>query len=318
MQSSFTAGPRTFGDIVSDAIRLCRGNIPFLFKTLLAVSLIELAGEMVSLCGWYIVPRQSRKLVGMSWSVLLSLICIMLGMTISAIGQYLLTLRQLAIFRFWAGYAETYNEAYKFVWTKKFQILAIAGITHVVFIGAAIFWIIEIATSIAFVHKTIFSILGVIGVAVGIPAACLSLAACLFPLTLIAPALAIEHRPFGSVVSSRLKFVQSNFIRAACFVIFVLSSLWLMSIVLNLPPSVLNGLDMLHNWMEFHDINKQTNVYIQYLVSIWGATANMLISPMAFLSFGLFYLDGRNRVDGLDIIRRLELIEKPINKDFQN
>jgi hypothetical protein len=52
------------------------------------------------------------------------------------------------------------------------------------------------------------------------------------------------------------------------------------------------------------------NLPSQIFATVWRSAANLLLSPMAFFGFGLFYLDLRMRSDGFDITRRLELMEK--------
>jgi hypothetical protein len=312
MQPLFTSGPRSIGDIVGDAIRLCRSNIPFLLRRLLIPSLVELAGKVLLVAGLNIIAANKGDIV----AVIAAAIACFIGMIVATIAEFFLTLCQLSIFRFFAGFATTYEEAYRFVWAKKFEVLGVVLLTYTAMTAAVLFWCIELGISIALLSMKALVVVGFIALIWGLVGLCLTLIWAILPFSLVAPALAIEQRPFTTVISKNLSLAFSSLLRATGFIIFIGLVLGLLSSVFNLPPAILMGIDMIHNWVELRAFNKPLNIYIQLFANIWRTAANMLLSPIAFMSCGFFYLDLRSRAQGLDIDRRLESLKEPAAKEF--
>ncbi len=304
------ATPSTVGDIIGFAIRICRQHARMFLRILLVPSIFELFGKVLILYAAQALTASARNnfqvlLQNGTWLVVGAIIC--------AIAEFFLTLRQLALVRFCAGFAQSYDDAYKFVDERRFYILLAIAVTYGLFIFALAFWSVEIGLAAAFVKYKMFAVFAVAAIFFGLVGMIVSSIAVSLPFVVLAPAMACEERNLSTIVGNSLQLAFANVVRTLFFVGVLLICVNAISAVLNAPPLLVTAFDYVRNLM----INKTSSgqpfkpvsIYAQIFASIWRSCTNMLISPMAFISCGLYYLDLRMRRDGLDLSIRLQKLE---------
>jgi hypothetical protein len=276
-------------------------------------SLVELVGKIIILFGI------NTLITGGHGNMLLAaggLFTCFIGVVIGVGAELFLTLRQLALFRLLAGYSASFKDAYDFVSKRKFLLIAAVVGTYILSLVAIFFWCVVIGFSMAFVARKILlavsltvSLIGMVGLFVSIILSSL-------PVMIVAPALAIEDRPFTQIIGWSFRMCARTFWRSLGFASLITIVVLILSSVLNIPPSILSAIELARNYFGGQDATKAPNLYIQIFASVWRSGANMILSPMFFLGVGFYYLDLRMRTEGLDITRRVESLSKPVVNSF--
>ena len=305
--SPIVTTPSSVADIVGFSIRLARDNVRFLVKILFWPSLIELVGKVISLIGINAIMTAGQ---GNMFVVAGVVMTITVGGTVGLGAEFFLSLRQLALVRMFMGYEDNFEDAYKFIWKKKFQLLFAIAATNALFIVSLLTWSVEVGVSVALMTNKALALLAFVGACWGLILLMFSMLWSVLPVVLIAPALAVETRPFSQMLSKTVKLGFGNAIRATYFLLLLGLVLFFLSSVLNIPPTVFSMIELGTNYLGGHPAAKAPNLFGQIFASVWRSAANMVMSPMAFFASALFYIDLRMRADGLDITRRLELLSK--------
>jgi hypothetical protein len=256
---------------------------------------------------------QANLLLGAAGIILIGL-----GGLIGFAAEFFLTLRQLALFRLYAGFADDFGSAYQFVARKKFQLLATIIGTYILFLFLIVFWSAEIGLSLAFSVNKNFAIGGLIAASFGAFFILFSMIASAVPLVLIAPSLALESDDFSRILASAFRLLLKHLLRIFGFVLLVAIVLSLLSMVLNIPPALLSIGELAFKYFKNQAMAKTPNLPIQIFASGWRSCANMILSPVAFLSIGFFYLDLRMRSQGFDIRQRIERLRAPLKSPLSN
>ena len=130
------------------------------------------------------------------------------GVLIQCVADLILTMRQLALFRFIAGYSNTYGEAYAFVTKRKYSLVAALGCTGIVTTATIVFGVLIAGFLFGFAKK-LFFVASVAGAFVAL-SGLVSLFLMSEPSMFICPALAIEDRPFLQLVGWSFQILFKN------------------------------------------------------------------------------------------------------------
>jgi hypothetical protein len=303
--------PSSVGDLIGFAMRICRQQFVSLIRILLVPSIIELVGKIVFLYGIHILLSGNGKFPLMLQSGIL----IVVGLIISMIAEFFLTLRQLALVRLYGGFASDYADAYAFVSRKKFFILATLLGTNTVYSFVVMFWCFELGISIFFLKTKAVALVAAVFVFFGLIGLLISLILTGLPLCVMVPAVACENREFTTVVVNALKLAYSNIFRTMLFLVLLVVCIYGLSMVLNLPPLVVTFVEYAKIVMEQkgHEI-PQPGFISQVFATFWRSCTQMLVSPMLFIACGFYYLDLRMRQEGLDLQLRLKDLALPTSQ----
>ena len=299
--------------MVGYSVRLARDNARLCIRILLWPALVELVGKIIILIGINALINSGPNHI---FAVAGGLFTCLIGGAIGMGAEFFMTLRQLALFRLLAGYDSNFQSAYKFVWAKKFQLLGAMALTYFLTTAAVGVWVIEMTLSAVIMASKAFILVGFIGTCIGLVGIIFSLIWTFLPVMFIAPALAIEDRPLSKMLGWSFKLSFKTIFRSTGFLLLITIVLFILSSVLNIPPSVLSAVEMARQYMGEHVIPKAPNLYVSIFASVWRSAANMVLSPMVFFAMGLYYLDLRMRTEGLDITRRLESLPRPAVSSF--
>ncbi len=302
------SNPSSVADLIGYSVRLARDNARTCVKLLFWPTLVELVGKIVILIGLNTITTGHNNMLLAAGGGLTALI----GMVIAVGAELFLTLRQLALFRLFAGYSGSFKEAYAFVAERKWLLIAAVFATYTVTMVAIFFWCVVIGFSMAFVAKKVFLWVSVTAALVGVIGLFASVLLTTLPIMLIVPALAVDLRPFAQMVGWCVKICLRTFWRTIGFSALLTIVVVILSSVLNIPPSILTGLEFMRNYFGGGDPSKAPNLYLQIFASVWRSGANMILSPMLFFGVGFYYLDLRMRTEGIDIARRVEALSDPV------
>lgn len=271
-------------------------------------TLVELLGKIISLLGINAFLHAGHD---KAFIVAGGVLTLFIGGVTCLIAEFFLTMRQLALIRIYAGFADNFQDAYKFVSTKKFQLITSIAGTYVLTCVALIFWGIEIGICAALTANKALILFTLPGLLLGMVGLVVSMILACFPLTLVIPGLAIESESYSKLLARTFRLGMKNIVRFTYFFLFFTLCLALISSILNIPSTVASMAELVGSYLSAKGGGSAApNLFSQIFGGVWRSIASLVISPMAFLGCGLFYVDLRMRAEGFDITRRLESLEQ--------
>ena len=296
------AAPSSVGDVIGQAFRLCRGNIKFLARIQLMPTLIELVGNLLIVVGAHSIAS------GDTAHIVQNLILITPGLILRLIGDFFLTMRHLAVIRWFTGFETNYKDAYDYIWKRKFYLVFAVLAIYMIMSAAVLFWAVLMGISLVFIKVKALAILAGISVVGCLFALFFSLFGFSLPLILIVPAIACESSDFTTLLGSGIKLTFRNFFRVMAFSTLLGIAIYVIAAALDSVPIVVTMVEYARAIISggAKGIPKTMNLYTSIFSSVWRSGSNMFISPMVFVACGLFYTDVRTRLEGLDITNALQ------------
>jgi hypothetical protein len=130
---------------------------------------------------------------------------------------------------------------------------------------------------------------------------CVSLASC-------------EERTVPAVIGRGFSLTFHDFGRTLLFGLILVTTVSMLSYPLSLPAVLLSLFEFFRQGMNTEALTepmKAVPLYVLILTQAWESIVNMLLWPVTYLAFGLFYYDLRMRQEGVDVLQKLELLERP-------
>lgn len=238
------------------------------------------------------------------------LVAIGIGLLVWMIGLWILTLRQMAAVRLVNGFDTSYEDAHKYIKKHAWSILGLVTLGNVLFGGVALLWIVEIIISAVCIKQGAPLLLygGIFGVVVGIAGILISLICFLLIACMVLTIAACEEQPLSALVSRGFSLTVKDFGRSLLFGVLLLATLSLLSYPLSLPLVALSVFEFFRHNMSTETLTDPAKMPLYVLVAtqVWESLVNMMLWPITFISYGLFYYDLRMRQEGLDVLKNLE------------
>lgn len=292
-------------------MRFYRNNAQQFFQALLWPTVFLTLAKILFQWG---ITHGSLRFDSKDWGgVVLAGAFVVVGFLGLIVTSFFIQLRQMAFIRMANGFAETYREAYQFISGRKWRILGLGILGLLGFVGLFVFWMIEVSISTAFIKS------GKTGAAVsafGIGIGSFGMIVSFIIFALVAymayPVVACEDRSIGAWISRSFKLLFKDFWRALGFAILLAVAISLVSYPLSLPMVLLAVFEFFRQGMsaEYLTDPSKTPFYWMVLNQTWESIINVILWPVTFLGFGLFYYDLRMRQEAIDLVQRVELIEK--------
>jgi hypothetical protein len=271
-------------------------------------TLVELVGKIISLLGINAFMHSNQ---GNVFLVAGGVLTLFIGGMVCLIAEFFLTLRQLALIRLYTGYADNFSDAYKFVGTKKLQLVTSIAGTYLLTGLALGFWSVEIGICAALTSNKALIAFTIPGLIIGLVGLIVSMIVACFPLTLVIPGLAIESETYSKLLAHTFRLGTRNMVRFVWFFVFFSLCLALISSVLNIPSTIASLVELAASYMSAQGgAAPNPNLMSQIFGGVWRSVSSLVLSPMTFFGCGLFYVDLRMRAEGLDITHRLESLQK--------
>ncbi|MDR3617398.1 MAG: hypothetical protein P4L53_27835 [Candidatus Obscuribacterales bacterium] len=297
--------PSTVGDVIGQSFRLCRSQIKFLARIQLMPTIIELLGNLLIVVGAHNIASGDTSHIWQSLAILMP------GLFLRLLGEFFLTMRHMAVIRWFTGFSSNYKDAYDFVWTRKFYLVFAVTAIYMMLTASVVFWCVVMGVSLVFVKVKALAIVAAIGAIGSVAAMFASLLICTLPLILIAPAIACESTDFTTVMGEGLKLTFSNLFRTLFFGGLLIVTVYVIAAALDSVPIVVTLVEYARAiiYGGAKGLPKTINLYTQIFSSVWRSASNMFVSPLVFVACGLFYADVRMRVDGLDLSTALNKLK---------
>ncbi len=294
--------PQSVGDIIGRGFRLFRRNVPLLLRAQIMPCIVMASGHIViQVAATY--GMKNPKDLGL---LFMGMAAFCVGMVVSMIGLWLLTIRQFAFVRLANGLAETYDEASQFAYKKKWTIIGLFFLSYFFGIGLVVFWGAEIVLS-GFLGAKLLPVAAV-GVLFGTFGLILSLGLLSIYYLLMTSALACEDQRWSSLLGRVFNLIRHDVWRACGFAILLSIIISIFSWTLSLPVVALAVFELFRSGFPNNHMDPATSMpfYCLVLSQFWQAIINMFLVPISFMSAGLFYRDLKVRQEGLDVIQNLK------------
>jgi hypothetical protein len=303
---------QSVGDLIGRSIRIYRKNIKLFFHVLLWPTIFLTAAKVAFHWG---VTSFSLRLDQKDWTmVIISGIAAVLGI-LSLIGVALfLQLRQLSFIRLVTGFADNYADAQAYIMKRKWKIIGLVTLAYVAIIASVTFWSIIVSVCMAFFKANtattylLFAgmLFGLLGLVVSITITCIAL---YFSFAVGA----CEDLSLGGLFNRTFALVFQDFWRSGYFCSLLFIALMVIGYPLSLPLVLVSIFEFMRQGMSpdfLTDPGKMPFYYTLFNQS-WESIVSIITWPISFMATGLFYYDQRMRKEGIDLIRRIDDINKP-------
>lgn len=305
---SLLAGPHSVGDIIGQGFRVFRRNIPVILRYLLIpTSIVGIGRIAITLATTYGVSNKRdfdfRWLIGGG-----------IGFIVLLYGLFSLYIRQLSLVRYFAGMADSLEDAQKFVSKRIWAmislflaIMAITSITVVVWTVPAVFCVPFLKGSgpqsylVAFALAIIFVGLFFNILYVGMGGA------------MAYYGLAVDDSDLGTIIARAYSLTFRSFFRTSAFNLLCSTAVGLIATPLTAPIMLLTIVYLVIVGVTTGNTDR-TDIppAIQVLNTTWETIVQMIIGPIANVAYGFYFLDLKMRMEGSDLVERLKLLAPPV------
>lgn len=250
------------------------------------------------------------------YGIILALI-FFIGFVTVTIAGWIVTLRQLALVRYFLGFAPDWQSADKYLWQRKWVLVGLYMFTGLIFSCIFGLWLIQLGfvgvfASVLKDNVTAMALVTFIGALIWFLGVMLTFGVSFLVIMMGFAAMSCEDVPFFTIMSRAFRLVFGNFWRSLCFGVLLGAVMTAIYSPLALPVVALSMLDYFRQGASGSSEIYQVPLYLLAIDQIWDALTGLLLRPIMFLSFGYYYFDVRLRREGLDISRRLKkMVEQP-------
>lgn len=293
------------GDLVGLTMRCLRDHHSLIIKSTMAPVILATIGGFISqvALNWGMSGAGGNEIIR---ALLIGFACLF-ATILSVLMNWWLTVRQLALTRFLAGAASSFDEARQYASRKKWTVVGIylAGIS--LYVSVFLVFLLVFAASAAVVYAVkalreaalIVMLLEVLPFALAIGVA-VQIGLSWFGI------LAMKDDKFSELIKEGFELTLLPFWRSIGFGSLVALVVLVMYAPLGLPVAVATVADAaIAALNDQTSKNYVTSYPIIVLSQVWEAIVMMFIRPVFFLAFAFYYQDYRYRTEGLDIYSRL-------------
>lgn len=302
--------PQSVGDLLGRAFRVYRPNILLFLKVLIGPTAFLIIGSLgVHWGATYSLDSQAQR--GFALPFLPAILTASLSVVL--VSKWILTIRQLSFVRIVAGFARDYPSAHLYMIKQRWRVLALCLLAGLLFLAAMAFWMLELALTALLPHfGTPIQPLAVAGVLAGTLGLAASACMVILIMLLVFSVAACEDEPVSVLIGRGISLTINDLGRSLGLGILLLIAMIAISYPLTLPVLCLTLFDMFGRGPYSDTLFEHYRLpfYLLVIKQIWESLVNMLLSPVVFLAYGLFYYDLRLRQEGLDLLRRLEALER--------
>ncbi len=305
---------QSVGDLIGRAIRLYRKNIKLFFHVLLWPTVFLTAAKVAFHWG---VTNLSLRADQKDWTLMgISAVVALIGMLALIVIGLLLQLRQLSFIRLVTGFSDNYQDAYAYIMKRKWKIIGLIWLAYVGIMASVVFWSIVISVCMAFFKAnsaTTYALLG--GMIFGLIGLAVSLTISGIALYLAFAVGACEDLSVGGLCGRTLSLVFEDFWRAGYFCTLLFMALMVIQYPLSLPVVLVSIFEFMRQGMspEFLTDPGKMPFYFTLFSQTWESIIGIVLWPISFMATGLYYYDLRMRKEGIDLIRQIDFISKPVS-----
>lgn len=292
-------------DLISLAFRIWRKNLKFIFKALITPTVLYFV--CVSVLQWC-VSYGFKSGAGM--------IAVSIGLVLlSGIGYLgsliFMAIRQIALLRYLIGFSSSWEKAEAFAksrWTWLLGLTAVSVGVSGVLLGV---WVcVMVLSAVVSAKSSAAAIFAAVGIFVGMIGFFISLMFIGLLTVMGFSVLSCEEDSFFGLIGRTFHWTFKYFGRVTAFACVFYIVFSIVTVPVSIPVVFASVADVaLRQAQGTMSPDSELSLGVLIFVQAWEAITGLLLRPVTLLCFGLFYLDLRQRAEGLDILRRLNLLK---------
>jgi hypothetical protein len=319
LYTSLPETPQGVGDLIGLAFRMVRRNLGTIFRFILVPSIFTVAAgiafQWVFTYGTAAISesRNITDALGLAGGFIVATI-------LFCVSWWILGMRLLALTRVALGFSGSLEDAWQYMLKRKWALAGLYTLGLMLFTGAIMGWCILLviggfAGGMLGIGSEVAKVV-VIGLSSTVCVLGMLITGCVYMLAshLAYCVLACEDTPVTAVIGRSVQLTMRHPMRTLAFGIVFLVTFSVISYPLSLPVAAATFVDALQ-----HGLNTAATaggasayrppMYLLVMTQAWEAAMGVILRPLVVFSFGLLYYDLRLRNEGMDIQRKLELIE---------
>lgn len=295
-------------DVIGVAVRIWRKNLALILRVLLMPTiLLAISTTVLQFCLQYGVTGSTDfpRVLGFVGAGLAAFLLYIFAL-------FYLAVQEIALVRLFTGFAPDWEKARAFSMKRLPWVIGLAFINLMIWgvILGLFFCVIGISTFLTTLPAA-GPILGGVGMIVGFLGVVITISLMLLYLLVGFAVIACEETTFFGVIGRTFNWVGRYFGRTMCFGFIFYVIFTAVSMPVSLPVVVVSVIDA---WQTgSHSVagaEPKLSMPVLMFVQVWESICGLLLRPLTVLSFGLYYLDLRQRADGLDLIRKLKIMKE--------
>jgi len=296
---------QSVGDLIGRAARLYRANLTTWFPILLWPTVLSALGRAMFQGG-------ISGIADMSFSATaLALLAVgVIGAILTLVAKWVLLVRQLSFVRLATGFSDSLSESLAFVKQRQWSIAGAVAIMYFMLLAVFGLAILEVAAaSLIFRPDTFLVIPSVVGVIGGLIGGTITLMFIYFAAFVVLSAIACQANSVTGLVSSGFRLAGKQLMRTVYMGNMVCLTILLLSIPFWLPMMALIGIDYVRLGQDAF-ANGDLPIHWSVLLTSYESLVDVVVWPVAFVSYGLYYYDLRLRQEGVDMLLDIDRLER--------
>lgn len=295
--------PLSLGDLIGISFRVFREQFRFIWSAIAWPTILATLG--VGGMRWSILHWLSTHSFD-SASIILHLLGLILCLCMLTVAQWELSIRSVTIVRVVLGLDDSYKSAILYARRRQwaamllYSVAAIAPFIVMIFWGVLSIFFVAISRYLPFSQVLSFVFFAIVGLAF----TC-TLSWSLLSTALAFTILACEDKNLKSICIRTYDLMKSYMWRSGSFVVLLGMTMFAVTGALDLPVLIASMFDAWRNGVTTYD----TPLYMEVLSTFVDSVINIFLLGVAPVANALYYNDLRMRVEGRDILLRLERLE---------
>jgi hypothetical protein len=300
--------PLSTGDIVGRCFRIFRQNLPLICKSLLLPTIILCLGRIALLVGVSFGVKYVNNVgAGLSWILLACA-----GGLVALVGLLFLWVKQLVLVRYLTGIDDTFQEAQAFVRGRILSLILLCILTFLASTFMIAAWAVVMVLAFPPLQgQGFWPVLGSFGMAAGIFGLIFSAIFVSLVYNLSSIGLTLEKGDLGDLIGEGFGLTVRSFWRSIGFLFMTTTAVTLVAYPLSLPMILfIAGYMVVQGAALGSSPESALPMSLQVFNSVWETAVNMIIGPIYYLAYALYYRDLRMRQEGLDLVERLKQVDQ--------
>lgn len=295
-------------DLIGLAFRIWRAHLPLILKTLwLPTVFFYVGATTLQWCFTYGITAGSEmpKILGIVSIGLLAL-------AVYLISSVILYTKQLAMVRYFTGFSNDWQKSLLYAKKKTWWVLGYFAISVLMWSVLIGIWVCAMVLSGVFAGAggPAGAVIGSMGIIFGVFGMIITIGLMTMVSLMGLSVLSCEETTFFGVIGQSFHWTFKHFGRVLCFGCVFYVVFWAVTMPVSLPVIIVSVVDsMMKQGLGGAAADYKVSIPAMIFIQLWEGLSSLLLRPVTMISFGLLYLDLRQRADGLDLTRKLnELI----------
>lgn len=269
--------------------------------------MVSLSASGLRWAGVYFLEHRTQS----DWSFVVGILAALVCILVHIYAQWQIALRSIAVMRITAKSAPTYKEAYHYACSKVGQLILVYGLAVLAPALIIGFWLLfDLLIAWQWPNNIILCwlarlLLAVNGIALGV-----SFVWVLLWCSLTLCVLACENVPLLEIFKRAFSLAKSSLIRGICFMCLLLICIFALQTACQLPILAVRLIDVIIRGITGSPTTVSAvyhpSAFAEMITVFLSSLIGILICSIGCATYAIYYLDLRQRLEGVDIVNKIE------------